>query len=195
MSGLKIRGFPDKSTPKKIDLEKKEDGVNIVVSENDPVSESEKSIQAEPEKPKRTRTRKKPYENENKEAERISKLSPIERLEFALQGVKGAPSRATLEEWKALHGKFYMSSIDGDNVFIWKTIKRIEYKQLLNTGAMEKQNLLEDFIIRRCLLWPKPTPDFMSGSDAGVISTLFKQIYFQSGFIPEDLAFTLIEKI
>lgn len=150
--------------------------------------------------PKKRGPYKKKGEKERDRAERermeaLARLSPLERLEEALKGSKDAPNRVTLQEWKDLHGKFYMSSTDGENIFIWKTIKRTEYKSILTSGVMDKPQMLEEFVVRRSLLWPKPTQDWMTNSDAGIISTLFKQIYDKSGFISDEMALNLVEKI
>ncbi len=168
---FKIKGFPEQAV---------ED-----ISQTQPTEQEQQS-----EKKKRG-----PYKKKDKEAEKLAGMSPMDRLVFALEGVKDAPSRITLEEWKDIHGTFYMSSVNGKDVFIWKTIKRTEYKNMLTSGAMEKPGMLEEFVVRRCMLWPKASPDFLSGSDAGVISTLFKQIYYQSGFISDEEAFSMMEKI
>lgn len=174
MTGFKLRGFPAEET-------------------QPDVVEVGQTPEAEPQQEKK-RTRG-PYKKRDKEADKLASMSPIDRLLFALEGIEGAPDKVTLEEWKDLHGTFYMSSIDRQRVYIWKTIKRTEYKNLLTSGAMDKAQLLEEFVVRRCLLWPKYTAEFGSGSDAGVISTLFKQIWYKSGFISDDEALNMIEKI
>jgi hypothetical protein len=168
-NGFKIKGFPEQP-------------ITTVEAESNPEETSS--------------TKKRgPYKKRDKEAEKLATMAPLDRLELALEGITDAPNRIQLEEWKAIHGTYYMSSIDGSEVYIWRTIKRTEYKSLLTSGAMEKPGLLEEFLVRKCLLWPKANPEFMSGSPAGIISTLFKQIYYQSGFISDEESLSMIQKI
>ena len=121
--------------------------------------------------------------------------TPQEDLVEVLKDIEDAPDELQLEEWKAIHGKFFVSSIDGDDIFIWRTLRRNEYKQIAASGAMDQQNLLEESIIRKCLLYPKPTSEFLLANDAGIIPTLFEQISFKSGFIPKEQALSLIRRI
>ncbi len=179
MSAFKLRGFPDQA--------------EATVPEE--ILSTQETTQAEDPSPKKRRGPYKKRSAHETESERIASLPPIERLLYALKDIKGAPDEKTLYEWKDLHGKFYMSSVDGESVFIWKTIKRTEYKNMISSGVMDKPGLIEEFVVRRALLWPKPSQEFLGSSDAGVISTLFKQIYNQSGFIADELALSLIEKI
>ncbi len=117
-------------------------------------------------------------------------------LSEALQGLDGAPAESDLELWKSIHGQFYASSILGDdNIYIWKTLKRNEFKQIAGSGAMNEQLLYEDAVVRKCLLWPKAKPEWLVKTDAGVVPTLFKQIMHRSGFIADDIALTLIKPI
>ena len=61
----------------------------------------------------------------------------ISMLLDALEGISGAPSEADLELWRSIHGQFFASSILGDdNIFIWKTLKRNEFKQIAGSGAI-----------------------------------------------------------
>lgn len=121
--------------------------------------------------------------------------SPLDELEQLLSNQEDAPDRMDLEQWKDIHGKFYASSIDGDDVYVWKSLKRFDYKSIAASGAMEKQETFENSVVRKCLLWPRPTPEFFQAGDAGTIPTLFKQIMHQSGFIPDDVALSMIRRV
>ncbi len=49
-----------------------------------------------------------------------------------LEGRDDAPKDYELEEWKDMYGNFYISSIDDDEAYyIWRTLKRIEYKNMI----------------------------------------------------------------
>ncbi len=102
MSAFRLRGFPEAN-----DIQSVED-----VVEQPQVEEKKK---------------RGPYKK-RKDENPFDSMTPIQRLLFALKDIKGAPQEIHLQEWKDLHGKYYFSSIDGDDIYIWRTIKRTEYK-------------------------------------------------------------------
>lgn len=97
---------------------------------------------------------------------------------------------------KDRYGNIYISTIhDGGKVFLWKKLNRAEYKQIVESGAMTKDMSYQDAVLRKCMLGPKPDQAFLSTSDAGVVPTLFSQIMYQSGFVPEHVALSNIVEI
>jgi hypothetical protein len=135
-------------------------------------------------------------EQEIAEDESIEGFSSLVELAKELVAYEDAPDEAILEAWKSTYGKFFISSILGDDtIFLWRTINRTEYKQLINTGVAKNQNSYEDAIVRKCVLWPKVTSEAMAGSDAGVVPTLAKQILYKSGFVSDQVALSLIKVI
>ena len=99
--------------------------------------------------------------------------------------------------FKNRYGSIYVSSIheNGSAIFLWKKLSRGEYKQIAESGAMSKDMSYQDAVLRKCLLAPKPDQAFLSSSDAGVVPTLFSQIMYQSGFVPEHMALANIVEI
>lgn len=99
--------------------------------------------------------------------------------------------------FKDRYGNIYVSSIheNGNVIFLWKKLSRGEYKQIAESGAMSKDMSYQDAVLRKCLLAPKPDQSFLSSSDAGVVPTLFSQIMYQSGFVPEHMALANIVEI
>lgn len=94
------------------------------------------------------------------------------------------------------HGNVYISYIHvGGQSYFWKKLNRAEYKQILESGAMAKDMSYQEAVLRKCLISPKPDHEFIVSSDAGVVPTVFSQIMYQSGFIPEQLAITYIIEI
>lgn len=107
-----------------------------------------------------------------------------------------------LRNWKAMYGKIYVSRITEDPViYIWKPLLYLEYKQMVGTSTetgtvkWEDQFLREEAVLKKCLLYPKPTFEFLRNRRAGVGSTLTEQILFQSGFVPTDYAVNRIEML
>ena len=136
------------------------------------------------------------FEEENKnENDKIFDKQLEELLEI-LKNKSNAPDKYSLESWKLNYGKFFVSSIVSNDIYIWRTLNRMEHKQIVSqhTDSMG-QDVFENKIIKKCLLWPSPTNDFIASTDAGIIPTLYKQIMYQSGFVDDNYAVSMIRRI
>lgn len=94
-----------------------------------------------------------------------------------------------------MYGKFFASSVNGEDMFVWKTLKRLEYKSIAASGALEQQDAFELAVCKKCLLWPQPNSQLFAGIDAGIPPTLFKQIMHQSGFVSDEVAISMIRRV
>ena len=119
----------------------------------------------------------------------------LDSLLVALEFHEGAPDKEQLEVWKDRFGTYFASSIDNEDIYVWKTLKRLEYRGLANSGAMEDATAMEEAVVKKCLLYPKPTSTYFAQLNAGIIPTLFKQVMYQSGFISEESATSMIRRI
>jgi hypothetical protein len=94
----------------------------------------------------------------------------------------GGPSLDKVEEWKSLHGgEVYLTEFD-DEVFLWRPIKRKEYKEVAkiqNADSFYK----EERICERCVLFPE-NYNFMamSSGKAGIPTLVAELIMEKSGF-------------
>lgn len=132
----------------------------------------------------------------NQESETIIDSSTIQSLANEFADYENGPDEAILEAWKATYGKFFVSSILGEeDMYVWRTLNRTEYKQLVNSGVVKIQSAYEEAIVRKCVLWPQVTVEAIASSDAGTIPTLAKQILFKSGFVSDQYALSLIKVI
>lgn len=127
--------------------------------------------------------------------DQVKEKTPIQELLEVLEGHENAPDEFQLSQWQELYGKYYASSVSGEDVYIWKTLKRLEYRGIANSGAMDKQDTLEAAVVKKCLLYPRGDSTFFSAIDAGVIPTLFKQMMYQSGFVSDEAAIAMIRRI
>lgn len=120
----------------------------------------------------------------------------IQQLAEEFSQYENGPDEIMLGAWKATYGKFFVSSILGEeDMYVWRTLNRTEYKQLVNSGVTKIQSAYEEAIVRKCILWPQVTPETVASSDAGTIPTLSKQILFKSGFVSDQFALSLIKVI
>ncbi len=126
----------------------------------------------------------------------VDNTDAIAAVLAALDGEEGSPTEYELEEWKDMYGVFYISSIgDDDDLYIWRTLKRLEYKQLIKSGVANDQMRYEEAVLTRCSLWPKLSLEAMARLNAGVIETLSKQILYKSGFVSDQMALSMIKVI
>lgn len=129
-------------------------------------------------------------------AEKPPELSPLEELADALKDLPNAPSLLDLDQFKANFGQLHASSILADeHIYLWRTLKRGEYKQIAESGAMGNEERYQDAVIRKCLLFPKPDMRWFPEQNAGTVPSLFKQIMHKSGFVSEEQALALINTI
>ena len=112
-----------------------------------------------------------------------------------LTSIDGGPSVYDIEGWKQQYGAVHVSSVSGDDIYLWHTINRIQYKSLARSGALNEKDRAEEAIVRKCLLYPEPKDGFMANTPAGVISTLYNQIMYQTGFISEAEAISKIKML
>lgn len=122
----------------------------------------------------------------------------IELAEFLEEeNQPNAPSLAVLEAWKQRHKSIYISqvSIESNQYYIFTTIKRNTYKQLQASGALDDDEKSNEVLVDKCLLYPEPNTSWRLTSDAGIITTLGKQIAYKSGFVSPQEALSLIKVI
>ena len=136
-----------------------------------------------------------PETQEETVVENVSDSNEITMLLMELE--KYGIDEDKFTSFKNRYGNIYVSSIheNGSAIFLWKKLSRGEYKQIAESGAMSKDMSYQDAVLRKCLLAPKPDQAFLSSSDAGVVPTLFSQIMYQSGFVPEHMALANIVEI
>lgn len=97
----------------------------------------------------------------------------------------GGPSRSELMSWKKqfeIDGHTINLSEIGEDIFIWRTLNRVEYREVMalpNTDPLQREEILAEV----CTLFPY---DYnfttMANRKAGVPAILSEQIMKESGF-------------
>lgn len=100
------------------------------------------------------------------------------------------PSAEVIERWKDLHGEVFLFALDEDEMYIWRPLRRLEYKTL-RTQAKEDSDFMEA-VVSKCVLWPPLPPEFMAVCKAGTIDTFFEVIMQGSNFIDPQVAVNLL---
>lgn len=97
----------------------------------------------------------------------------------------GGPTHSQVSAWKKqfeVDGHHVMLSEIGDEVFIWRTLNRVEYREVMalpNTDPLQREEILCEI----CTLYP-PNYNFteMASRRAGVPAVLAEQLMKESGF-------------
>lgn len=105
---------------------------------------------------------------------------------------KGGPTYNKVEKWKSMYnGEVYMTEFDEDNIFVWRPIKRKEYKdiaKLENADSFYK----EERICEKAILHPEKYGFInMSTGKAGIPTLLSEMVLEKSGFTAKTGAMRL----
>ena len=100
----------------------------------------------------------------------------------------GGPTQSQVDEWKSkFKDGIFMTEV-GQDVFVWRPITRLEYKNIMKIKGADAM-FREEKICETCILWPT---DYsftqMKTGKAGVPSILVDQIMEKSGFLAEGEA-------
>lgn len=135
-------------------------------------------------------------QEQNVEVQKPITDAGIQDIADRLSGTEDAPGYEEIADWKNAYGVIYASTIHmADDLFIFRPLKRLDYKKIVASGAAKSEDKYEEALVKRCLLYPTPDAKFLADTNAGTIQTLRVQIEFKSGFIPEALAIELIKVI
>jgi len=95
----------------------------------------------------------------------------------------GGPTYDELEKWKSqFNGEIYYTEFDEENKFIWRPIRRKEFKEVSKVQA--DQFYKEERVAERCILFPKNYGFMdMTHGKAGIPSLLYELILEKSGFV------------
>ena len=100
---------------------------------------------------------------------------------------KDTISQQQIAEWKAEFGKVFKSTV-GDDVLIWRRLKRKEYVTVMddNFGGKDLTEFAQIYarqeaIIKMVTLWPENVQELVEGT-AGLATTLSDEIVLRSGF-------------
>lgn len=100
----------------------------------------------------------------------------------------GGPTYEQIEHWKAQYGDVYMTEYDDNEVYIWRTLTRAEYKQVMAMTNLAPA-AREERICQIAVLYPASFNELeQARGKAGVPTVLAEQIMEKSGFLPTEEA-------
>lgn len=94
------------------------------------------------------------------------------------------PTYDQLEDWKArFDNDLYMSDFNNE-VFIWRPIRRKEYRDIQRVEGVKDEYYMEEAICRTCVLFPEDyAMHKITFGKAGLPTTLSQLIMERSGFL------------
>ena len=98
---------------------------------------------------------------------------------MADSNIKGI-TQETIAEWKSKYGELLLITL-GDEQYVYRPIKRFEYKTLMNNPDSNRA-FNEEKIVQMCVVHPTMDPTKIPSLKAGTISTLVELIMASSNF-------------
>lgn len=96
----------------------------------------------------------------------------------------GGPDYDQLQQWKSLYNDEVYVTEFGDDVIIFRPIRRREYKDIYEVAGDPSNYYIEEQVCRKSILWPENYADQrMAFGKAGIPTTLSQIILERSGFL------------
>lgn len=113
-----------------------------------------------------------------------------------LAALPGAPTKEQIEAWKQEHGEVFCSALSGEEIFIFRPLKRREYLEL-QLLAQQQQTPIdgEELLVKKCLLWGSDLAVRSLDNKAGSLTTLQEQVLQNSNFVAPAVASALVVKL
>jgi len=122
------------------------------------------------------------------------------KSDFIIQTFKKLEQRPTdeqIEALKAKHGDVYLVSLSEKENFLFRPLKRFEWKDLMQ--RFEKAKLSEaqrtDGIVMAGVVWPQLNQNNINALTAGASDTIRNLILEASNFMEPERAVTLVRKL
>lgn len=96
--------------------------------------------------------------------------------------ITNGPTREEVEDWKKKYKRIYYLPFD-DGIYIFRALKRPEYKEIIRNVDLSALDR-EEMFAERCVVFPRDfTIEKANEGDAGVVSVLSDAIMEKSGFM------------
>lgn len=103
------------------------------------------------------------------------------------------PTAGLIKAWKQEFGEVYVTSLSFDKHIVWRTLSRIEYKQLVKRmeqlvqagqlSSAEANMWNEESISEICILYPPFDKQMLTREMAGMPSLIAQEVLEASGFV------------
>jgi len=130
-------------------------------------------------------------QDENPKAEEKSEGQDI--VMKAFDEKKNKPAQQQIDAWKQQYGEVFLIAFDEDEMYVWRPINRLEYKQMIQ--SVQNEAAFQEAMVQKCVLWPNIGPEWLAAGKAGTIPTLHAVILEGSNFLEPAMAVTLVRKL
>ena len=109
---------------------------------------------------------------------------------------EGGPTSAQVAEWKSQYGEVWITKINEDEQYVWRTLNRFEWKKLQKAleslaggggNNAEAQLSYEELVCEAVVLEPKLNKAELQTKKAGIASLIAQQVLDASGFVSMDV--------
>jgi hypothetical protein len=136
-------------------------------------------------------------EEEKEVAQKVlEKQAQTDPIMEGFRALQDKPSDAQIEEWKKQFGKVYTIGLNEDEYFLFRPLRRLEWRNLLKALAKQTDEMKKkEAICQRAVLWPTMSPDSMSRLPAGTPDTLYEMVLQASNFLVPQEALACVRKL
>jgi CRISPR/Cas system CSM-associated protein Csm2 small subunit len=151
------------------------------------------------------------YSEDSAEDEMMGALTPEEKevfkslqqkmmtqdpiMEFYEQ-LQEKPNQEQIDSWKEAVGDVYFAQISEKEYFVFRAIKRKEWRDLLKRLEQVKDPMKQDeAIVMKGVLYPKLDNLKINALSAGTINTMKELVMQASNFFPPEYALQLVRKL
>jgi hypothetical protein len=119
-----------------------------------------------------------------------------------LATIPGSPNKEQIDVWKNQHGDVFCSAFSETELFIWRPVARVEWREHQLKLAQAHQDgealdpfVVEESLVNKCLLWSSEMGKKALSAKAGSLGTLHEQLLQNSNFVDPRLASNLVVKL
>jgi hypothetical protein len=124
------------------------------------------------------------------------KQAQIDPIMGGFKLLTNKPTEEQIEVWRKTYGKVFTIGLDEDEYYIFRPLRRIEWRSLMQALSKQPDELKrKEAIVQRAVLWPALTPDKVSGVSAGTPETLYEMILQCSNFLLPQEAMQCVRKL
>jgi hypothetical protein len=128
-------------------------------------------------------------------AQLLKKKEAEDQIFRTFRSLESKPSQEQIDDWKAKFGDVYLVSLSQHENFIFRALKRQEWRQLIAQVAKMPEAKKTDAIVMRGVVWPKLTESTIAVLTAGAPETIRSLIFEASNFIEPERAVQLVRKL
>jgi hypothetical protein len=122
---------------------------------------------------------------------------PEKNLYDFLKTLPDAPTKETIDLWKATHGDVFVTGFSETELFVFRPLLRSEHRKM-QMLLQDQQNPIDQFtyeekVASLCVLYPPAPVDWEH--KAGLATTVFEQIMQNSHFYAPSAASMMVMKL